>query len=373
MKLKHVVDGKGLYTRHRYVEMSECLACGDTNLKECLDLGEQPLANNYDSNEKYPLKLMYCDNCWHAQLSYFVDPEKLYRNYYYVSGTSNTLKEWFSDFADRFGEGKDKPILDIASNDGSLLLEFKKRGWRTVGVDPAENIDTQGIDTRHDFFDETWAIPNTSFSIITAFNVLAHGPNPLSVMKGIYNNLHLDGVAYVMTSQGSQFENGQFDTIYHEHHSYFSPRSFQKLANRAGFTDINMTVEPIHGGSMLFKLTKSNKKTSLMCERPDFEGFKAKRELVKPYKTIGFGAAAKGVVVINALKQDLEYVVDEAPLKIGKNIPGTDIPIVDIEFMANDPDNLFIIVYAWNFYDEILNKIREARPDRQDVVTRYWF
>lgn len=353
-----------------------CLACTNSDLKLCLDLGEQPLANNYDSDEKYPLKLMYCDECWHAQLSHFIDPEKLYRNYYYVSGTSNTLRQWFSDFADRiiaeFEGQRGKFILDVASNDGSLLKEFGLRGWNVQGVDPAENIDTHNIPTDHSFFDEDYRGKDAPYDVITAFNVLAHGPNPLSVLKGIYNNLKDDGIAYVMTSQGSMFENGQFDTIYHEHHSYFSPRSFQVLANRAGFTDIELTYELIHGGSMLFRLTKSGRKTNLDCERPDFENFAAKCEQVQPYKIVGFGAAAKGVVVINAIKQDLVYVVDEAPLKIGKHIPGTDIPIVDTAFMANDPDNLIIIVYAWNFYDEIVKKVKALRPNRDDVFIRYW-
>ncbi len=348
---------------------NKCLACDSPNLKECLDLGEQPLANNYDSDEKYPLKLLYCDKCWHAQLSYFVDPEKLYRNYYYVSGTSNTLRQWFKDFASK---QSGNTVLDVASNDGSLLLEFANLGWITLGVDPAENLDTQGQRTIHAFFDETSVFGN-KFDLITAFNVLAHGPNPLSLLKGIYNNLKDDGVAYIMTSQGSMFENGQFDTIYHEHHSYFSPRSFQTLANRAGFTDITMSIEPIHGGSMLFRLTKSKNKTNLDCQRPDFEGFAAKCEGIQPYKIVGFGAAAKGVVVINALKQDLAYIIDEAPLKIGKYLPGTKIPILPPETLEGDPDNLFIIIYAWNFYDEILAKIKKLRPHNQDVVVRYWY
>ncbi len=345
-----------------------CLACDSSDLKLCLNLGEQPLANNYDSHEKYPLEILYCGKCWHAQLSYFVDPEKLYRNYYYVSGTSNTLREWFADFANRFY--KPRVVLDVASNDGSLLKEFQKKGWEVYGVDPAENIDTNGVPTLHDFFNEDSKLGK--FDLITAFNVLAHVPDPLSILKGIYNNLKEDGTAYVMTSQAYMFKNGQFDTIYHEHHSYFSPHSFQTLANRAGFTDISYTVEPIHGGSYLFKLTKNKNKTKLEGERPDFEGFKAKVDTIKPYKIVGFGAAAKGVVVINALKQKLDYIVDEAPLKIGKNIPGTDIPIVNTDFLAYDSANLIIIVYAWNFFDEIVDKIKKLRPNKDDVIVRYW-
>jgi len=349
--------------------MLECLACGGSNLKLCLDLGNQPLANSYGAkSDLYPLQLVYCDDCWHAQLSVSVDPELLYRDYYYVSGTSNTLQQWFSDFADRFEYAG--YILDVASNDGSLLKEFKKRGWEVLGIDPAENIDTQGIETIHEFFDEH--IDVGQYDVVTAFNVLAHGPNPLSVMKGIYNALTDDGVAYVMTSQGNMFNTGQFDTIYHEHHSFFSPNSFQELANRAGFTDISYTVEPIHGGSLLFRLTKGDYEAQLPQNRPDFEGFAEKAKAIRPYKIVGYGAAAKGVVMINAINQKLDYIVDEAPLKIGKCIPGTDIKIVDPSYMAEDADNLVVIVYAWNFYDEIVDKITKLRPDRKDIFVRYY-
>lgn len=349
-----------------------CLACGNPDLKLGLDLGEQPLANDYTSSDphKYPLKLVYCNNCYHAQLSKFIDPEKLYRHYSYVSGTSDTLKQWFSDFADRFGNGTGKIVLDIASNDGSLLKEFEKRSWSVLGVDPAENIETD-IPTLHEFFDEDFKW-EAKFDLITAFNVLAHGPNPLSLLKGIYKNLREDGEAYVMVSQGNMFANGQFDTIYHEHHSFFSPNSFQELANRAGFTDIQVGIEPIHGGSYLFGMTKKPNITQLPQNRPDFEGFADKANKIKPYKIVGYGAAAKGVVVINKLKQKLDYVVDEAPMKIGKKIPGTEIPIVSPYYMADDDDNLFIIIYAWNFIDEITDKINKLRPGRSDIIVSYW-
>jgi hypothetical protein len=261
-------------------------------------------------------------------------------------------------------------ILDIASNDGSLLLEFRKRGWDVLGVDPAENIDTQGIPTLCEFFDEYTDI--SKFDVITAFNVIAHGPNPLSLMKGIYKALKPNGVAYVMVSQSKMFDNGQFDCIYHEHYSYFNPTSFQTLANRARFTDISYTVEPIHGGSLLFRLTKGSSAVDIGGKRPDFKGFADKVDKIRAYKLIGFGAAAKATVVLNHLHQKLEYVVDEAPQKIGKMVPGTNIQIVPPDIMAEDEDNLAIIVYAWNFYDEIVKKVKALRPNRADVFIRYW-
>jgi SAM-dependent methyltransferase len=348
----------------------QCLACGSPDLKLSLDLGDQPLANDYDSlnPQKYPLQLLYCENCYHAQLSLFLPPEQLYKHYSYLSGTSNTLKRWFADFADRFDEPGS--MLDIAANDGSLIEEFWKRGWAVAGIDPAENIDSDVGHIIHAFFGEDTRLGK--FDLITAFNVLAHGANPLGILKGIYDNLKHDGEAYVMVSQGNMFANGQFDTIYHEHHSFFSPNSFQELANRAGFTDIQVGLEPIHGGSYLFGLKKGKTATQLPQNRPDFEGFADKANRVKPYKIVGYGAAAKGVVVINKLKQKLEYVVDESPLKIGKKIPGTDIPIVDPLYMAEDDDNLLIIIYAWNFYDEISEKIERLRPNRDDIVVSYW-
>lgn len=348
--------------------MNTCLACGGKNLELCVDLGDQPLANNFVSDEKYPLQLIYCKDCYHAQLSVFIDPKTLYKHYAYVSGTSNTLRQWFSDFADRFDDVGS--ILDIASNDGSLLLEFMIRGWDVLGVDPAENIYTQGVPTIHEFFGEDSEVGQ--FDVITAFNVLAHGPDPLGMLKGVYRALKKDGEAYIMVSQSKMFENGQFDTVYHEHHSYFCLNSFQVLANRAGFEDISYSIEPIHGGSLLFRLTKHSSDINLTTKRPDFEGFKSKVDQIRAYKIIGYGAAAKATVTINHLHQDLDYIVDEAPMKIGKRVPGTKIQIVDPELMAEDEDNLIIIIYAWNFYDEIVEKIKKLRPNRADVFVRYW-
>ena len=348
----------------------KCLACGQKDLFEVLDLGKQPLANNYGETKKYELKIMGCANCDHAQLSKFVNPKKLFSHYLYESGTSETLRKWFEDFATGitalYGQGT---ILDIASNDGTFLRECKKQGWTVMGVDPAENLKPKDIPTMTEFFGEHSELGK--YDVITAFNVVAHTPNPLSIMKGIRKHLKPGGRAFVMTSQGSQFDTGQFDTIYHEHHSYFTPTSMATLVTRAGLELVDVTVQPIHGGSLLFEIANNH---------VDFDNFARKalkvidaaKKLKADGKMVGVGAAAKGVVFLNATGMQLAYVMDEAELKWGHNIPGTDIPVVSPQVLADDPEDLNIVVLAWNFYDELVSKVKKLRPNKNDKFTRFF-
>jgi SAM-dependent methyltransferase len=346
----------------------KCLACGGTRLRRVLDLGEQPLANDYRATgdqPKHPLDLWYCDDCFHAQLGHFVDPHAMYSNYLYVSGTSQTLTDYFASFADRvtakYGVGS---ILDIACNDGTMLKAFKDRGWAVFGVDPAKNLwettTAKGIPVYVGYWDELLATRFGKFDVVTAFNVLAHGPNPLSFLRGMR---HVATKAmYVLTSQANMFAEGQFDTVYHEHHSFFSVNSFIALANRAGVNwPVTVTQEPIHGTSYLFEMSdpmpQYERKTARVLYRLDR----------MPTPLVAYGAAAKAVVMLNASKCRPDYVVDENPLKQGTVIPGTDIPIVAPSVLGDDERDLHILVTAWNFWDEICAKVRKLRPCKNDI------
>lgn len=349
------------------MKLKRCLACGGKNLTQVIDLGKQPLANNYGESKKYPLILKACSDCEHAQLSMSVSPKKLFSHYLYESGTSNTLREWFKNFAQNKVKGS---VLDIASNDGTFLKHCKRYGHKVQGIDPAENLVPKSIPTRVEFFSEDTRFDN-QFDTITAFNVIAHTPNPLSIMKGIRNNLATTGTAYVMCSQGAQFQTGQFDTIYHEHHSYYSIRSMTALANRAGLSIVKTTVEPIHGGSLLFKMRKLNK-INFEQYKEDVEDVIAEaRDFYPRHKLVAYGAAAKGVVFLNATGLKPEYVVDEAEIKWGHNIPGTNIPIVSPDTLRESGD-LTIVILAWNFADEIVAKIKKIRPNNDDQIVRFF-
>lgn len=345
--------------------LSNCLACLGTRLQPLIDLGEQPLANNFTTTEKYPLAVNYCERCFHAQLTVSIDPEVLYRNYLYVSGTTDTLNAWFKEFAARFRQHPIGRILDIAGNDGSLLKHFRDMGWEVLNIDPAENLkhfnDELGIEMVTEFWREEIAEKYGQFDVITAFNVVAHTPNPTDLLRGIKKALKPTGRAFIMTSQANMLSTGQFDTIYHEHHSFFTENSMETLLKRVfpGYV-YRFGREPIHGESMIVEVSRPYLAFKEMKEKVT----QFIREL--PEGTVGYGAAAKATVMLNSAKRDLAWVVDENPLKQGHCIPGTKTPIVAPEKLEDDTGNLDIVILAWNFADEIMGKIKKLRPTKED-------
>ena len=175
-------------------EINRCLCCENLNIRTILDLGNQPLANTYhkgESLEVFPLKLNLCENCWHLQLSHAVDPDLMFKNYLYVSGTSNTLREYFDRFVDITLEYNPnaKNILDIACNDGTQLDSYKRKNLKTYGIDPAENLYPISKEKGHniilDYFtkESIKKFENIKFDIITAQNVFAHNTYPLEFLR----------------------------------------------------------------------------------------------------------------------------------------------------------------------------------------------
>ena len=172
-----------------------CLACGGKDLRTILDLGNQPLANNYHANieqEEFSLKLNLCTTCYHLQLSYIVNPDLMFKNYLYVSGTSQTLKDYFEFFAHKTLEYNNtaKTVLDIACNDGTQLDFYKKLGLETFGIDPAKNLHETAVSKGHtivcDYFNTT-TVPcfeGRTFDIITAQNVFAHTKYTVDFLAG---------------------------------------------------------------------------------------------------------------------------------------------------------------------------------------------
>lgn len=386
-----------------YKQMTECLACGSPHLSQYCNLGMQPLANNLKDtadqpDELYPLSVNLCLNCYHSQLSVAVDRDALYKHYLYVSGTSNTLVKEFNSVADYIHQnhpGEARNVLDIACNDGTFLRAFRKYDWNLWGIDPAENIvekiHDKDINVISDYFPPTKDAVLPNFDVITCFNVLAHIPNPLEFLIECKKLLKRNGAIYIQTSQRDMIKNGEFDTVYHEHHSFFNINSMQHLAARAGLSLHTVESRPVHGRSYLFVLKheSDNRKwinELLMNEHhllvpqtySDFSNkvFKNKKRLeavishatAKGTKVVGYGAAAKGVVMSNHFGFKHDYIVDENPLKIGKVIGGVNIPVVHPDVLKNEVDNLVIIVYAWNFIDEITAKIKALRPNNEDII-----
>ena len=381
-------------------DLKECLCCGNKNIQTFLDLGHQPLANNLLSSlgaEYYqaPLNVNVCENCWHSQLSVSVDPEVLFKDYYYVTGTSNTMHkycEYLANVLHGMFEGENAKILDIASNDGTFLDKFNKYGWDLYGVDPAENLETlakdKGVKTFVNFFGSDEIDFGVKFDFITAMNVFAHVPNPLEFLLECGNNLSDDGRIIIQTSQRDMIEERQFDTAYHEHISFFSVKSMQAICSRAGLFLNDLILPEIHGKSYVFIISKEKNQSDRLIKRISQEEEMGRYQM-ESYVTfqssistleerfrsslssnplIAFGAAAKGIVALHSLNIHPEYVVDENSLKIGKIIPKLNIPIVGLDALSNWDEDLDILILAWNFYDEISEKIKKLRGGRDNLI-----
>lgn len=367
-----------------YNELKKCVCCDSNDLIEVLDLKKQPLANSYHTLdavlEEYPLKLNQCNFCSHLQLSLAVNPRLLFTNYLYVSGTTSTLKEHFKVCAtDLLNQHpKAKTVLDIACNDGSLLDEFKKLNLKTYGVDPAENLTPLTINKGHevitDYFKKN--LFNTTFDIITAQNVLAHTEDPLQFLIACESYMNEESVLQIQTSQANMIFNGEFDTIYHEHISYFSPASVGFLLKRAGLMLIETKKVPIHGTSYVFTVKKDPLKAYAARVKNTIDSLGS---ILQKYKDtghilVGYGAAAKGNTLLNAIGIKLDYLVDDNTLKQGLYTPGTNILISAPSILKNfeATDKLLLIPLSWNFYEEIKQKITTYRINANDLYIKYF-
>lgn len=390
-------------------ELDSCLCCGSDKLKLTLDFNEQPMANSFiaDPNDPeltFPLRLNLCEDCTHLQLSHAVNPDLLFKHYLYVSGTSKTLKEyfdWFVDYTQQFFVNKPNTVLDIACNDGTQLDSFKDKGFTTYGVDPAENlyeISSKKHEVICDYFTDEYVdtLKAKNIDVINAQNVFAHNSYPVKFLQQCRDIMHDDSVLFVQTSQANMVMNNEFDTIYHEHLSFFNANSMNELAKRAGLHLINVEKTPIHGTSYVFVFKKrpapGNVDDVLRLERghalQDLQTYDvyaqkcygvleqlkdAIREYRINYRIVGYGAAAKGMTLINAGNLYFDFVIDDNPMKQGKYCPGSHIPVVSIDELDKyEDDSIIFIPLAWNFFDEISSKIKAKRDNPNDKFLRYF-
>ena len=385
-----------------------CLACGSKELELALDLGYQPLANNFIKeviNEpKFPLALNLCKTCYHLQLSHSVDPNIIYENYLYVSGTSKTLKDysnWFAGFVDETIFRNSYNILDIGCNDGTQLDSFKALGYNTYGIDPAKNI-YEFSKAKHnvvcDYFGPSVLDKlRQDYDAIIAQNVCAHNPNPLQFLQTCKELMNNNTILFIQTSQSDMVLNNEFDTIYHEHINFFNVNSMNELAKRAGINLIDVIKTPIHGNSYVFAFSKSIDKEYTVTNLIHMESKLLKLETYrkwqntvlaniqilkdtilnykdKGFKLVGYGAAAKGNTLLNFANIKLDFIIDDSPLKQNMFTPGTNIPVTSIDVLENlDKDEKVLFMpLAWNFFNEISWKIKEKRNNTNDVFVRYF-
>ena len=388
-----------------FTEKKDCICCGKSNLSLVLDLNNQPLANSYHKEdevlEEYPLGLNLCDNCYHLQLTHIVDPDLLFKNYLYCSGTTQTLRdnfEWFSNFV-----LEDAPVcktvLDIACNDGTQLDCFKAKGVETYGIDPAENLyelSSKNHDVKCEYFDSVFF--GHLFDVIIAQNVFAHNSDPKKFLDDCCELMDDDSRLYIQTSQAHMVQNNQFDTVYHEHISFFNINSFNELVKRTNLNLIDVIKTPVHGVSYLFVLSKkkmnehrvqnlidTERETGLYSKKTydDYkrnilnivESFKkVVKHVQSEYPVIGYGAAAKGNTFLNFADIKLDYVIDDNELKQGLYTPGTNIEIKSVELLKeySEDDRILFVPLAWNFYDEIRKRIKIVRDNKNDRFLKYF-
>ena len=387
-----------------YTTLKECVACGGANLEKFLDLAEQPLANNYHDGtgggESFKLGLNLCTDCYHTQLPVSVNPKAMFDHYLYVTGTSQTLRDycdWFAQFVVDRENLEQGNILDIACNDGTQLDSFRKLGWKTFGVDPAKNLFDIALEKGHMVRNAYWPISYPQMDVITAQNVCAHTPNPLDFLEGVKKSLTINGTAYIQTSQSQMYQRNEFDTTYHEHISFFSANSMQTLAKRAGLVLTDIEITPIHGDSYVFVLkhqgaeVKSSVQKMIAQEVSDgrhrqnfytqfgenakhiLTQFKDTVEMFRQNgtKVIGYGAAAKGMTVLNANNIQLDWIVDDNELKQGLLTPGTNIEIKDRSSLDLD-EEIVIVPLAWNFFNEIKDNVEGIRQGKPTKFIRYF-
>lgn len=388
------------------LKLESCRICKNTKLEKILDLGEMPLANAFlDENQLgldeifYPLRVMWCESCGLLQIDEIVPPEILFRNYVYVSGTSEALRKHFEGLAtevvNNFNLNRESLVVDIGSNDGTLLKEFKKFDVQVMGVEPAINIakiaEENGIKTINYFFSEVTAKKivkeNGKADAITATNVVAHTNDLDELLKGVSYLLKEDGffvieVPYLV----DLLDNIEFDTIYHEHLSYFAVRPLKRLFEKHNFKIVNVERVMIHGGTIRVFVSKQessykiNETVSQLISLEIEKGLhevttyrkfaerveKLKADLVgllqklksENKKVIGYGAAAKGNTLLNYYRVGpdlIEFIADLSPMKQNKFTPGTHIPVDNPERIYDaKPD--YMLILAWNFADEIMEQ-----------------
>lgn len=392
-----------------YKKLSRCLCCDSKDIKLLLDLNNQPLANSYHDNtkdmDKYPLGVNICNKCHHIQLTHVVNPDLLFKDYLYVSGTTKTLHDnmkWFVDYVlETTTWGKGNSVLDIACNDGTQLDYFKKEGFKTFGIDPAENLyklSSENHEVICDYFDSKHF--DGTFEVIVAQNVFAHNSNPKKFLEYCSDLMHDDSVLYIQTSQAEMILNNQFDTIYHEHVSFFNIKSMNELSNRTDLTLTDVIKTPVHGISYLFRFTKNTfegrRKVFNEIEVENQRGlykdstydlYRANVNRIvdefkqftthyksKGYKLIGYGAAAKGMTFLNFSDVNLDIIIDDNELKHNLYTPGKNTLIKPNGFLKQykEDDKILFIPLAWNFYDEIRSRILKTRNNDNDCFLSYF-
>jgi SAM-dependent methyltransferase len=386
-----------------------CRSCGSADVELVLSLGRTALANSLIAPEAveapeptFPLDVVRCRACSLVQITESVSPEQLFREYAYYSSFSDTLLAHARALALRLvrerGLAGGSLVVEVASNDGYLLRHYRDAGVPVLGIEPARNIARvareNGIETLSEFFGDrlatALAAEGRQADVIHANNVFAHVPDPNGFARGVAQLLKPGGVAVIEVPYLKDLlDHVEFDTIYHEHLSYFSATALDRLFSRHGLVLADVEQLAIHGGSLRLFLShagapRSVAVTSLLDEeqrwgvdgQAAYAAFGArverlKRDLVDVVRGLkaqgrrlaAYGAAAKGCTLLSycGLGADvLDFVVDRSTHKVGRYMPGARLLIEPpARLIERSPD--YTLLLTWNFAEEILRQQAEYR------------
>ena len=385
-----------------------CRGCGSTDAHVILDMGKMPLANAFVTDEsddadafRAPLSLVMCEHCNLIQLGQQADREQLFRNYLWVTGTSDAAARhapWLSQrLAERYLDADRNLLVEIASNDGFFLQHYRDAGFAIQGVDPsnvAGEANERGLPTIQDFFGKAVAerivTEQGKAQVVVARNVIGHSSELRDLFAGVDHLLADDGHFVIEHPYGYLLRSEvQYDQVFHEHVSYPTIQSVSNLLAEFGMKIVDIDFVNMNGGSMLIDAARlADPAPEAGHEMRAFEKFirlneaagwdefrdtvlRQRTALVDLLKTLknegksvgGYGAAAKSMTMLNFCGIDTELVevfADANPKKQGLMCPGVRIPVVSPnELLERKPD--YILIGAWNLKTEIIRQLREEK------------
>lgn len=352
-----------------------------------------------EAEKFYPLHAFVCTGCFLVQLQAFESPEAIFEDYVYFSSYSDAWLEHARRYTDeaiaRFGLSSTSQVVEIASNDGYLLGHFVEKGIPSLGIEPAKNVARvameRGIETIPRFFGASLArelvAAGKSADLVVGNNVLAHVPDIHDFVEGVRLLLKPEGTAtFEFPHLERLIDENQYDTIYHEHFSYLSLLTAERIVEEHGLSVVDVDELPTHGGSLRIHLAHASRRTApsvrvvavrakeARAKLDDISTYRAfakkvaasKREILRFFldaadagkRVVGYGAPAKGNTLLNYLgvgSDWLHFTVDRSPHKQGLLLPGTRIPVFGVEKLREArPDYVFIL--PWNLRDEILEQ-----------------
>jgi SAM-dependent methyltransferase len=392
--------------------IKECRVCAGKNLKHVLNLGNQPWCNDFQVEDgancvKYPLATCFCEGCSTFQVEYTVPKEIMYKNHTYLSGANSSMPAHFATIAKKCYEklnSNAQLVVDIGSNDGTLLTQFKKLNFNVLGVEPCVQAAAKAVEfdvpTLNDFFTSSIAENikknHGQAQIISAANVFYHVEELHDIVDGVKTLLEDDGTFIIQgTYLPTLLENNEFDIIYHEHLLYYRIENLNYLLKKHGLEIFDVDFADVHGGSFVAYAGHTGVKdissgvTDIIQQERDLrlhtitpylefrdrvinlksaiKGFVS--SLKKQGKTIyAYGAPAKGTVMINFCELDSDTIslaVEVNQEKIGTYMPGTSIRVVD-ESKVQEPDYYFLL--SWNFLEVFKNHSAYKSGIRRFIV-----